>query len=511
MVSKNTKHLSLLLYTIIFCFCSSYSQNKTTATSHWPTENWLVSTPEQQGVNSETLLKMFEFILSSSTLDFHSAIIIRHGHIITEAYWAPYHKNTTHNIKSVTKSIMSALVGLSLEKNHLTNLGQKVSEFYSEYTNDSLKRNISLHDLLTMCSGLDWKEDAGPSPYDLNSWTKVTMKYEPGEIFEYNTALTHMMSAILTKACGESTKDFADEWLFKPLGINNYQWRKSEDGIYYGGSDLFMTSRDMAKFGLLFLNDGIWNNKSIVPKEWVKQSTSVRVHIPKDLAYAVGLEYGYWWWIQEKAYMAWGAGGQYIIVNPDLDLVVVFTADGFDNINRYDRFMKRFLEDYIYSAAISDTAIPAKPIVIKKLTDIVQQLENPREIPARKMPKLAATISATTYAFEKNKVGFQSTSFMFSDSTCNWEYSVGERKVRLRVGLNGNYLVNGIGFSMGVNPNGDKIACKGHWDGNRFIIVHHIIGDPSKQIFAFDCDDDRINMNLTTLGMNVTIKGSKEK
>jgi CubicO group peptidase (beta-lactamase class C family) len=394
-MSKIIKHLSLLLYTIVLCFWFSYSQNSKTVISRWPNENWLVSTPEEQGVDSEILLKMFEFIRSSPKLDFHSVIIIRHSHIIAEAYWAPYNKNTTHNIKSASKSIISALVGVALEKNYLNNLEQKVSEFYSEYTNDSLKRNISLHDLLTMSAGLDWKEDAGPSAFDLNSWNKVSMKYKPGRTFEYNTALTHMMSAVLTKVCGESTKDFADKWLFKPLGINEYQWRKSKDGIYYGGSDLFLTPRDMAKFGFLFLNNGIWNAKQIVPKEWVKKSTTRQVNIPKDIDYAAGLEYGYWWWIQEKAYMAWGAGGQYIIVNPDLDLVVVFTADGFDNINLYDKFMKRFLENYIYSAAISITTIPAKPMFVKELNDIVEELEYPKEIPAKKKSIIAATISTT--------------------------------------------------------------------------------------------------------------------
>jgi hypothetical protein len=500
-----------LLCAIVLCFWFSYSQNSKTIFSQWPTENWLISTPEEQGVNSDILLKMFESIRSSPTWNFHSVIIIRHSHIITEAYWAPYDKNTTHNIKSAAKSIISALVGIALEKNYLNNLEQKVSEFYPEYTNDSLKRNISLHDLLTMSAGFDWKEDAGPSAFDLISWNKVPMKYKPGEAFEYNTALTHMMSAILTKACGENTKDFADKWLFKPLGIKDYQWSKSKDGIFHGGSDLFLTPRDMAKFGLLYLNNGIWNEKSIIPKKWIKKSTTMQVDIPKDIDYAAGLEYGYWWWIQEKAYMAWGAGGQYIIVNPDLDLVVVFTADGFDNINLYDKFMKRFLENYIYSAVKSNTTIPPKPMVVKELNDIVQELENPPKKGAKKISKIAATVSTTNYLFEKNEVGFQSTSFIFSDNVCNWEYRIREQNVSLKVGLNGNYLINGIGFSMGVNPNGDKIACKGYWDGNKFIIVHHIIGDPSKQIFTFDFDENKINMNLTTRGMNATIRGSKEK
>ena len=510
-MSNKIRPLSLLLYAMIMGFCFTYSQTRKTFISYWPTKNWLVSTPEEQGVDSEILQKMFESIRSSPTLNFHSVIVIRHGYIITEAYWGPYNKNATHNIKSASKSIISALVGIALKKNYISNLEQKVSEFYPEYTNDSLKRNISLHDLLTMSAGLDWKEDAGPFPFDLNSWNKVQMKYKPGETFEYNTALTHMMSAILTKASGKSTKDFADQYLFKPLGINNYQWRKSQDGIYCGGSDLFLTPRDMAKFGLLFLNDGIWNGKSIVQKEWVKKSTTTQIVIPKNIGYATGLEYGYWWWIQEKAYMAWGAGGQYIIINPDLDLVVVFTADGFDNINLYDKFMKRFLGDYIFSAVSSNTAISPKPMVVKELNHIVQELENPNETPAKKLPTIAATISTTNYVFEKNAMGFQSCSFIFSDSTCNWEYRIGERKANLKIGLNGNYLNNRIGFSMGVNPNGDNIACKGYWVGNTFIIIHHIIGDPSKQIFTFDFSDNKMNMNLNTLGINVTIKGSKEK
>ncbi len=510
-MAKIIKHLSLLLFVVGLCLSYLHSQTNKIVISHCPTENWSVSTPEEQGVDSRILLKMFEFIRSSPTLDFHSIVIVRHSRIIAEAYWAPYNKNTTHNIKSASKSIISALVGIALEKNYLNNIEQKVSEFYPEYTNDSLKRNISLHDLLTMSSGFDWKEDAGPSAFDLISWNKVSTKYKPGEVFEYNTALTHMMSAILTKACGKSTKDFADKWLFKPLGIKDYQWSKSKDGIYHGGSDIFLTPRDMAKFGLLFLNNGIWNGKPLVPKEWVKKSTTMQVDIPKEIDYAAGLEYGYWWWIQEKAYMAWGAGGQYIIINPDLDLVVVFTADGFDNINRYDKFMKQFLENYIYSTAKSNSSLSPKPIVIRELNDIAQELEHPPKTSAKKMPTIAASISSANYLFERNKVGFQSTSFTFSDSTCNWEYRIGEQKVSLKVGLDGNYLNNDIAFSMGVNPNGDKIACKGYWDGNKFIITHHIIGDPSKQIFIFDFSDNKMNMNLTTRGMNATINASKEE
>jgi hypothetical protein len=173
--------------------------------------------------------------------------------------------------------------------------------------------------------------------------------------------------------------------------------------------------------------------------------------------------------------------------------------------------MKQFLEKYIYSAVTRNTNVPPQPMVIKELNHIAQELEHPPKTSAKKMPTIAASISSATYLFEKNEIGFQSTSFLFSESTCNWEYRIGDQNVKLKVGLNGNYLNNDIAVSMGVNPNGDKIACKGYWDGNKFIITHHIIGDPSKQIFTFDFSDNKINMNLITRGMNAAINGSKEK
>tara|TARA_R110000868_G_scaffold172010_1_gene407798 strand:- start:1835 stop:3358 length:1524 start_codon:yes stop_codon:yes gene_type:complete len=506
-----TKLSTLLLCLIFFGLCISYSQNSKTKVSYYPNENWKVSTPEEQGVDSEKLLKMFESIQSTPTLDFHSILVVRNGHLITEAYWTPYNKNTTHNIKSASKSIISALVGIALDKKYLNSLDQKVSEFYPEYVIDSLKQTISLHDLLTMTGGLDWMEDAGPSPFDLESWNKTPMRDTSGEIFEYNTAMTHMMSAILTKATGVSTERFANKWLFKPLGITNYQWTKSNDGIYHGGFDIFLTPRDMAKFGYLYLRNGQWNEKQIVPNEWVKESTTKKVNIPVEVAYAEGLNYGYWWWIQEKGYMAWGSGGQYIIVNPDLDLVIVITAtDGFDDINLYAKFMRQFLENYIYSAVISNAPIPAKPLILEKLTNRVKELENPK-IAFEQMPKIAGVVSSKNYILDKNDIGFQSTSFIFSDSTCIWEYNIGGHPINLKVGLNGNYLINDIGYSMGVNPGGDKIACKGYWNSNEFTIEHHIIGDPTKQIFTFSFDGDEINMHLTTYGLDVTIKGIKEK
>ena len=501
--------LRLAISLIILLGCGySLSSCGATRPAYYPDGEWRASTPEEQGVDSNKIVAMLQSI-QASKLDFHSILIIKNGYLITETYWAPYHRTTTHNVKSAAKSIISALVGIALEHRCLNVLRQKVSEFFPEYVYGPLKENISLSDLMTMRSGLNWKEDSGPSPFDVKRWKDVSMRDRPGERFEYNTALTHMMSAILTKVSKEDTRNFADSFLFKPLGIKNYEWKRGIDGYYCGGSELFLTPRDMAKFGYLYLNNGLWDGQQVVPSQWIRDSTSNKVRIASDANFYTGLDYGYWWWIQEKAYMAWGAGGQYIVVRPDLDLVVVITANGFDKINRYEEFFKSFLAENIYSAVKSNYPLPANPAGVQELNRIVQEVENPKEMPKGLMPEIAAKISHKIYSLESNAEGFESISFAFDNNDAStWEYVLGGKTVHARVGLRGNYLLNRTDFSMGVHPESETIACKGHWkDDKTFVIEHHIIGDPSKQVIEIYFNGQDATMHISTMGMDATIKG----
>ena len=151
--------------------------------------------------------------------------------------------------------------------------------------------------------------------------------------------------------------------------------------------------------------------------------------------------------------MAWGAGGQYIIVRPDLDLVVVITANSFDKINRYQDFFKSFLEHNIYSAVKSDTPLPADRSAARELRDIARQLEYPKELPRQPMPRTAATISRRRYVLEPNGMGFTSVGLSFdANDKCTWDYSRGGKEVHMRVGLRGNYLINTTDFSIEDDP-----------------------------------------------------------
>ncbi|MBA7586340.1 hypothetical protein ES708_28338 [subsurface metagenome] len=450
---------------------------------------------------------MFNFIKSSPSLDLHSLIIIRNGAIISETYWHPYDINTTHNIKSASKSILSALTGIAIERKCIKSIDQKISEFLPKDFLDSLKSEILIYNLLTMTTGLDWKEDVGPTPFEIESWKKVPMKNKPGEKFEYNTAMTHMMSTILTSTCGNNTKEFADLWLFKPLKINNYQWRLNDNGIYHGGSNLFLTPRDMGKFGLLYLNKGNWGNQKIVTEDWIKSSTSKVFDIPNEQNPTE--DYGYWWWIQNNTYMAYGAGGQIIKINPQLNLVIVITANSFNDQNTFDNTFDKITNKYIYPAVKSTKSLSEKPENIEKLKEINNEFKYPPLNESKYELSDTYLVSNKTYILAHNSIGIKSISLCFTDTSCIWTYRIYDKEIKLHIGLANRCIINEVDFSLGVNPVGEKIACKGEWVGNAFKIEHHIIGDPSKQTFSFSFSGDSILMNIGSSMMRLEIKGKE--
>jgi len=472
--------------------------------------DWKISTPEAQGVDSRKLLEMFQDIKAKGGDDLHSILIVRNGYLIAESYLAPYHKETLHNVKSATKSILSALVGIALEKKYLRSLDQKVADFYPEYVNDPQKKEITLRHLLTMTAGLAWsydRETTSPaSPTDLESWKVVPMRDTPGEKFEYNTMLAHMMSAVLTKASGESTKEFADSFLFGPLGISNVQWSKDNKGIYIGGAELFLTPRDMAKFGLLYLNKGVWNGRQIVPEAWVEESTSPKLSFGPDRNYPAAMGYGYWWWIPDQSYQARGYNGQYIIVRPDLNMVVVVTGENQNAIFQY-------LDPYIFQAASSKGTLPPNPQAVRSLNRLFDELENPAAQAVGPMPQAAAKVSGIKYVLEPNKMGMQSFVLSFKDGReCTMNVAIGKMAIDFPVGLDGNFRIANAGISFGNNSEPSQIASKGSWvDDNTFAFKFHILGDVVTQNFLLKFGDTDVALDLGDGFSSTRIAGKMEK
>lgn len=246
-------------------------------------------------------------------------------------------------MKSTSKGIISALVGIALREGYIESLDQKILSFFPEYEADhQMKSDITIRDLLTMSSGLEWNENGFNSMYTFFVNKRIVprildlpIETEPGSSFNYNTGLTHLLSAIITKATEMTTFEFAREYLLEPLNIHNVQWDKDRNGIYIGGSELFITPRDMTKFGVMYMQHGVYSGQQVVPEDWVRKSTATQI---EGSFHGTKIQYGYLWWRHidnrlfsyldnENAYLAMGSHGQRILIHPDLDTVVVITAD----------------------------------------------------------------------------------------------------------------------------------------------------------------------------------------
>jgi len=268
----------------------------------------------------------------------NSLLIARHGYLVMER--SARGKDALNNIKSATKSVTSILTGIALDTHDLGGLDDPLSDFYPEYFTsgtDPRKRTLSIRDLLAMRSGIEWSEwgscaiEMTASPHWIRFVLDEPLTAEPGERFNYSTGDTQLLAGILQKASGITLLDFADLYLFRPLGITQRTWPTDPQGINIGGAELSLTAGDMLKIGYLVLNRGRWDDTRVVSADWI--DTSTRQHslvIPPDASSRPAVGYGYLWWLRPHgsymSAMAVGYGGQYIYVIPALDLVIVITG-----------------------------------------------------------------------------------------------------------------------------------------------------------------------------------------
>lgn len=305
-------------------------------TAPWPTYGWSAAAPETQGLDPARLDQASQYITENCPTRY-SLLVVRNGYLVFERYYNGSYASQANNIKSMSKSVLSVLTGIAIQEGRIRGVGQTLEEFYPEYFHDGLdprKSDITLKHLLTMTAGFEWDELSTTSAELFRSWNwrqkmiEWPMANNPGEVFNYNTGLTHLLSGILTKVSGSSTLAYATSRVFDPLRITCGRWTQDPMGIYFGGSEVWLTARDLAKFGLLVLRQGRWEDHEIVNREWLREST--RIHARNGLGWPMG-DYGYLWWNKpQQGYpviLASGFGGQYVFLVPDLDLMVVTTAD----------------------------------------------------------------------------------------------------------------------------------------------------------------------------------------
>jgi CubicO group peptidase (beta-lactamase class C family) len=294
----------------------------------------------KQGMNLISGGKEYQSCIgaASGLKNLYALILLKSGDVTLECYFNGKKPDDLCNIKSAAKSILSCLTGIALREGCLKSIDQPVCEIIPEYfgkSTDHAKKAITIRHLLTMTSGLD-----SASNKDYNKWKKsadwtaaalsAKLAAKPGTKFVYSTADAHILSAVLTTAIGRDLLDYAKEKLFAPLGITDIQWDKSPEGFRFGGNDLYMKPADLAKFGKMFLQGGVWGGAQIVPAEWT--AISVSSQVTPELWSPFPLNgYGYYWWLIEiagsKAFAAWGHAGQYCIAVPSTDIVLVAASD----------------------------------------------------------------------------------------------------------------------------------------------------------------------------------------
>jgi CubicO group peptidase (beta-lactamase class C family) len=271
----------------------------------------------------------------------HSLLVSWRGEIIVEHYAPGFSAARLANIKSASKSIMSALVGIAIARGLLKSVNEPVATYLPALdTAPPAKRAITIEDLLTMRSGLESTSGPNYGPWVRSrNWVQYALDRPlvsaPGTTMEYSTGTSHLVSAVLTRVTKVSTWQFAQEALGRPLGISITRWTRDPQGIYLGGNEMLMTPRQMVAFGELFLNRGVVKGRAVVPSDWIDESCTPRTRSRWDPT----REYGYGWWIQEvgghRSCFAWGHGGQYILTFPTLDLVIVVTSSTTQNEDRH--------------------------------------------------------------------------------------------------------------------------------------------------------------------------------
>ncbi len=475
-----------------------------------PDNPWDVCTPEEVGISSGALADMLESI-GREDLEIHSMIIVKDGRLVLEAYVHPYDRNTLHNVKSVSKSVISALVGIALREGVIGGLDETVCEHLPEYFIDDMdprKKEINLRHLLTMTSGLDLDENGPISGQIFRTldWLKATygrpMLCDPGTRFLYSTPLTHTMSAIITESSGTSLHEFANEYLFGPMGFGEVQWTRGPRGYNFGGAELFMLPLDMAGFGCMFLDGGAWEGRQVVPADWVRESTTNKLEGIEDTR-----RYGYWWWLDDDGWFhAHGWGGQSISVNEDLDIVVVVTAADF-------RASTGLFLEHVAPWLESPGPLEPDPEGVARLGRIIDDLADPRPQPVASMPTTAGEISGVKYIMDWNAAGIESVVLDFKgDGTCVLRLAATTGDYDLLTGLDGVYRLTGTG-AWGGMPAGNMMANRGCWvDDRTFRLESHDVGNPVyyEDDFAFGDGDVELTIKVLPLGDSMVLEGKAE-
>jgi CubicO group peptidase (beta-lactamase class C family) len=377
------------------------------------------TSPEQQGIASATILQ-FVAALESQLHELHSFMLLRHGSVVAEGWWSPYERQHPHHLFSLSKSFTSTAVGLAVTEGYLS-IDDPVLSFFPDETpaerSDSLAAMCVRH-LLSMSTGQ--AVDTWSSMVDRpdGNWIKgflgVPVVHAPGTHFVYNTGATYMLSAIVQKTTGMKLIDYLEPRLFEPLGIENATWQESPQGITAGGIGLSARTEDIARFGQLYLQKGMWQGRRLVSEAWITEATASQVSNGDDPQRDWTQGYGYQFWrCRHGAYRGDGVFGQYCIVMPEQDAVLAITG-GMDVFDMQQPL--NLIWEILLPAMCSD----ALPDDVAAQDALATKLSNLTLLPVQGQPtsSIASQVSGRTYAVDVNELKIETIALNFTGDSC---------------------------------------------------------------------------------------------
>jgi len=504
-MKRMTRFLDVILMCLMAgCLASSCARQGALqpGADYWPTQAWQSTTPEEQGMDSGMLAQMFETI-EQQDIHLHSLLIVRNGYLVTEAYWHPYSPGDEHTIESNTKSIIGTLVGMAIEQGSLQSVDQKLVDFFPErviQNMDEGKKVINLQNLLSMTPGLSCQDlsSDGQGLFQAEDWVQYLLDLPvsdpPGSRWIYCSGAAHLLSAILQEATGMDTRSYANLHLFQPLGIpaaEEEDWGADPKGVTNGIAGLYLTPRDLAKYGYLYLEKGNWNGQQVLPAEWVEKSTREQAYIGPD-NYVGGLDrrFGYMWSIfPDLKYFGYlGMAGQELFVLPEKNIVIVFT--GALQVGK-EADLLQLVNDYIIPAAISAAPLPANPQALARLEARIQAAAgSPQPVP--ELPQAALEISGKTYALDPNPLGWKDMTFNFQPGADTAQLRM-SASPDLEIGMDERYRLT-------ENPESRPVGMRGRWlSPDEFELDYIIQGEFIESVGRFKFKGSQMTLTITNL------------
>lgn len=469
------------------------------------------STPEKQGVSTSGILNFLTEV-EKSNIEFHSIMIVRHGHVVAEGWWAPYAASLKHTLYSLSKSFTSTAVGLAIGEGKFTVEDNVLSFFPNDIpaaVNDNL-RAMKIKHLLTMSSGHAKDTIQSMRASTTDTWVKTFLSqpvdHEPGTFFLYNTGATYMLSAIVQKTTGQPLIKYLRPRLFDPLGIEGEDWEMDPHGINTGGYGLRVRTEDIAKFGQLYLQKGKWNGEQILPRDWVAQATKTQIvsasSNPKrpleqdDWAQGYGYQF---WRCRPGGYRADGAFGQFSMVMPEYDAVIAITSESFSMQKSMDLVWTHLLP-------AMDKTKNSLPAQSKSLGDLHKKMKSLALPPPQNNSKspLSSRISGKEFLLDPNDFNAQSVTLDFNDSSCVLSLKDEKGTHQIICGINAwNLQKNeGKGTPFPVVGRMDvptAIAASATWNDDKTLLMTlRLIESAHTNMFAFVFEENILTLKFSS-------------